>query len=254
MLPIYICEDEKEILELEADIVKQHIMIHNYDMQLALATSNPEEIVSAVKKHPVRGIYFFDVDLKNKQMDGFLLGKEIRKYDTYGFISYVTSFRELAYKTFEHHIEVLDYIVKDSPDGIESELTKGIGCCIDTVVSRMEAERTVSERACFTLHSHDCVRHIPLDEILFFETTSGSHKITLHTIFGHLDFIGQMRELTQSLPEYFFRCHRGYLVNLNQVKEVNRRGCYIVMKNGESCLVSRNLRTETVKRLENHIL
>ena len=61
-----------------------------------------------------RGVYFLDVELKDKSWDGFLLGCELRRRDPHGTLVYITSYGDLAWRTFQYHLEAFDYIVKET--------------------------------------------------------------------------------------------------------------------------------------------
>ena len=104
MLPIYIGEDDGAVLAEQKEYLEKQILIEGYDMEVALCSRYPEDILDAVKAAPRRGIYFLDVELKGEPMDGFSLGQEIRKLDTRGFLVYVTSFSDLAFETFRYHL------------------------------------------------------------------------------------------------------------------------------------------------------
>lgn len=112
MLPVYICEDDYEILCIQKEYIEKQILINGYDMKIAVCSRYPKEIIKSAMNFPQRGIYFLDVELKNEPMDGFGLGKIIRETDPRGFIIYVTAFEELAFETFRYHLEALDYIIK----------------------------------------------------------------------------------------------------------------------------------------------
>lgn len=237
MLPVYMCEDNAPIrAELEA-YLKNQILIEAYDMKLALSTRHPEEIIEAVKKAPGRGIYFLDVELNGESMDGFTLGQEIRKYDSRGFIIYVTSYKELAFETFRYHLEALDYITKENPDKMFADMSR----CLRVITDRMR-EDTGGHRPYFTIKIMDTVKHIPIDEILFFETGGRSHRILLHAEQNRIDFIGRMNELEKSLGERFLRVHRAYLINTSRIRGLDLKRREIIMDNGERCLFSKNVK------------
>ena len=105
MLPVYICEDEPEIRAAQREYLEKLILIEGYDMEIVMCSGHPEDIVEAVKESPGRGIYFLDIELRGESMDGFGLGKEIRKLDSRGFLIYVTAFQDLAFETFRYHLE-----------------------------------------------------------------------------------------------------------------------------------------------------
>ena len=175
MLPVYICEDEEKIREIQREYLEKQIMIEAYDMEIALCNGSPREILEAVKKAPGRGIYFLDVELKGEDMDGFALGREIRKLDPRGFLVYVTAYGNLAFETFRYHLEALDYIVKESREKME----EGLGKSLLVITQRMRAEQG-EHREFFSVKVMDVVKHVPVDEILFFEATPRTHRIALH--------------------------------------------------------------------------
>lgn len=192
MLPVYICEDEEKIRAALKEYLEKQIMMEGYDMEIALCSGHPEEIIKAVKESLGRGIYFLDIELKGEPMDGFGLGQEIRKLDSRGFLIYVTAFKDLAFETFRYHLEALDYIVKGNP----GKLKEGIRHCLEIITERMRKEKG-EEREFFSVKVMDVVRHIPVDEIVFFETAGRTHRIELHGLNDRLDFIGSMQELEE---------------------------------------------------------
>ena len=235
MLPIYICEDEDSVRAAQKSYLEKQILIEGYDMEVALCSRHPEEILKAVKAAPQRGIYFLDVELKGEPMDGFSLGQEIRKLDTRGFLVYVTSFSDLAFETFRYHLEALDYIVKENPE----KMYRGIQRSLAVITERMGKEQG-EQTEYFTVKAMDVVKHIPIDEIMFFETTGRTHRTELHGKYDRFDFIGSIQELEMQLGSRFLRVHRAYLVNVGQIGELDLKHREILMKNGEKCLFSRN--------------
>ncbi|MCI8559018.1 MAG: response regulator transcription factor [Lachnospiraceae bacterium] len=237
MLPIYICEDEEPIRNAERIWLEKQILIENCDMEIVLCTGSPEELLERLGDERRQGIYFLDVELKGASMDGFRLGQEIRKIDSRGFLIYVTAFRDLAFETFRYHLEALDYICKQ--DG--EQMQAGLSRCLKVVAERVKRDRG-EQQEYFTVKTLDVIRHIPLEEILYFATTGRTHRIELHAMQERLDFIGSMQELEERLGERFIRVHRAYLVRGAQIAQVNLKTREVVLKNGERCPFSRNMR------------
>lgn len=237
MISIYICDDANNIRKAIRTEVEKEILIHNYDMQVICDKGTPQELLDCIGGHENRGIYFLDVDLKGSPMNGFLLGQEIRKRDPRGFLIYVTAYEDLAFETFRYKLEALDYIVKSNP----SEMFGGIRRCLKVVKERITEERG---RDCkyFTVKYLDTVRHIPVNDILFFETGDKTHRILLHGMNGRMDFVGSMQNLETQLGDKFMRVHRAYLVNTEQIDHLELKKHQIVMKNGEICLYSRRIK------------
>lgn len=239
MLSIYLCEDDERIRNAERIWLEKQILIENFDMEIALCTGNPEELLDRIAREKKRGIYFLDVELKGASMDGFQLGQEIRKIDTRGFLVYVTAFPDLAFETFRYHLEALDYICKQEPE----QMYAGLAHCLKVIAERVDQEQG-GKREYFTVKTLDVVRHILMEEILYFSTSGRTHRIELHTMQERLDFIGSMQELEESLKPYFIRVHRACLVRADQIVQVDRKTNEVVLKNGERRPFSRGMRRQ----------
>ena len=244
MLPVYICEDDEKIRAAQKEYLEKQILMEGYDMEIVLCSGHPREIIQAVKESPGRGIYFLDIELVGEPMDGFGLGQEIRKLDSRGFLIYVTAFPDLAFETFRYHLEALDYIVKGNQD----KMQEGIRHCLKVITERMQKEKG-EEREFFSVKVMDVVKHVPVDEIMFFEAAPGTHRIALHGTNDWFDFIGSLRELEGQLGSRFLRTHRAYLVNVEQIAELDLKGREIRMKNGERCLFSKNMKGQLLERI-----
>lgn len=242
MLPVFICEDDEQIREAERIYLEKQILIKGYDMEIVLCTGNPEELLQVLSDKTRRGVYFLDVELKGCSMDGFTLGQEIRKRDTRGFLIYVTAFRELAFETFRYHLEALDYIWKQNTE----QMYAGISRCLNVITERMQKEQG-KQREYFTVKTLDTIRHIPIDQILYFATSKRTHRIELHAIQDRLDFIGRMQELEQELGQRFLRVHRAYLVNVEHIAQVDLKRREIVLKNKERCMFSRSSKNKLLE-------
>ncbi len=242
MLPIYICEDEEKIRDAERTWLEKQILIEDLDMEIALCTESPEELLKRLDEEPRQGIYFLDVELKGASMDGFGLGQEIRKRDARGFLIYVTAFQDLAFETFRYHLEALDYICKKNPQRMYEDLS----LCLRVIAERVSREQG-EQQEYFTVKTLDVIRHIPLNEIFYFATSGRTHRIELHAQQERLDFIGSIQELEERLAPQFIRVHRAYLVRKDQIAQIELKTREIVLKNGERCPFSKNMRQELFK-------
>ena len=80
---------------------------------------------------------------------------------------------------------------------------------------------------------------------------SQGHNLVFHTDEGDHVAAGTMKEAEEKLAgQGFFRCNKGYLVNLEQVDGV-RDGCALVR--GEALLISRPRKNEFLEALANFV-
>lgn len=232
MLAIIICEDDWKQRQKLEQYVKNYIMIESLDMELAFSTGNPTEVLEYVKSNPkLIGLYFFDVDLQH-EMSGLTLAAEIRKYDDMGKIVFVTTHGELSYLTFTYKVEAMDYIIKDTQENIQAKVCE----CI-----RVAHERTLNDRSgkkrLFKFKVGDTIRSIDVNEIIFFESSIASHKVSMHLENGEEEFYGALKDIEDQYEE-FYRCHKSFLINKNHISEVQKKERIVEMSNGETCLVS----------------
>ena len=79
---------------------------------------------------------------------------------------------------------------------------------------------------------------VDYDDILFFETSANIHKVILHAKDRQIEFSSTLKELTDRLDDNFVRCHRSFLVNKINIKEVDVKKRIICFTNGETCQMS----------------
>ena len=240
MIAVYLCDDEDAVRHQMKTALEWKIFVEDYDMKVVCAAATAQELLDAVEDNR-RSVYFLDVDLKDGEWDGFTLGQELRRRDPHGTLIYITSYGDLAWNTFQYHLEAFDYIVKE-----EDQTGVSAARCLEAVHARLLDERRDPAEV-FSLRSGDGVRHVPLDDILFFETVSKTHHVFMHTADSRVDFVGSLSELETKLGGRFVRVHRAYLVAVDKIEAVDRKR-NIVRVGGRECLLSRAGRAKLKKR------
>lgn len=242
MIGIYLCDDEDDVRRQIQAALERKIFVENYDMKVVCSAANGRELLNAVENSK-RGIYFLDVELKDGEWDGFQLGRELRRRDPHCTLVYVTGYGDLAWRTFQYHLEAFDYIIKE-PEQIEPAVSK----CLGEIHMRLLAERQ-DPAEMFTLRTGETVRHVPLKEILFFETASVAHHVLLHTSNSRMDFLGSLNDLEAQLGDRFIRTHRAYLVAVDKIEAVDLKHNKL-WAGGNECLLSRAGKAALRKRAE----
>ncbi|MGM0215874.1 LytR/AlgR family response regulator transcription factor [Enterococcus sp. AZ109] len=234
MVAIYICEDNLVFQQEICKTVENYLMIQAYDMQVALATAKPQEVIAAIQVEKARNIYFLDVDLKDETMNGFDLGKEIRKIDPRGFIIFITDHSELLAETFKYRLEAMDYIVKGDIANIQRRVRE----CLDSVQERLQQEQKETRRY-LPVKMNNEVFYVAIDEIYFIETSPHKHKVVLYAVDQQLDFFGNLQDLEEELGADFMRVHRSYLVNTKKIKQLDFKTNTIYFDDELSCFFTR---------------
>ena len=232
MLDIFVCEDNAAQRRTVVNIIQNTVLIEELDMQLTLDTGDPYMLLKKIKTSQNTGIYFLDIDL-NSSMNGMKLAQQIRLYDPRGFIIFITAHSELSYMTFQYRVEAMDFVLKDNPAEAKVKLRE----CLLHAMERHTLQTNKTHKV-YTLEVGGRKISVDYEDILFFETSSNIHKVILHAKDRQIEFPGALKELTGVLDGNFVRCHRAFLVNKNNIKEVDTKNRIIHFANGETCLMS----------------
>ena len=232
MLNIFVCEDNTIQRQSIVQIIQNAVLIEELDMQLVLDTKDPYMLLKKVKTSQNTGIYFLDIDL-NSNMNGMKLAQQIRLFDPRGFIIFISAHSELSFMTFQYRVEAMDFILKDNP----AEAKVKIRECLLNAMERYTLQTNKTHKV-YTIETGGRKISIDHDDIFFFETSSNIHKVILHAKDRQIEFSSTMKGLTNTLDDDFVRCHRSFLVNKNNIKEVDAKKRIIYFTNGETCLMS----------------
>jgi len=245
MLSVIICDDDPKWRKRMETAIMDYVAAKDYDMTLALSAGNPEEVLRYLERHPLqKGLYILDVDLKH-EMNGIALAAKIREKDLYGTIVFVTIHAELSYLTFRYKVEAMDYIIKDAPGSIRAEVEE----CIDLAYRRYVDDNVSKKDKVYQVKAGSQVRNIPFGDILFFEshpTTPG--KIILRTKDSRLEHYGTLRD-AENIDPRFYRCHKSFVVNVDNIQSVDKSKHEIVMQGGGTIFVTSRKITELLRRM-----
>lgn len=113
MLNVIIVENNSYQAEYLKKIVNQRIMINptpnSYDMQVALQSCEPADVISRVKHAAYLAI--LDIELGN-DLNGIDVAEAIRKKAEFAEIIFVTAYKEYLPYTVSRRVEPFDYILK----------------------------------------------------------------------------------------------------------------------------------------------
>lgn len=241
MLKVHVCEDNKEQQKNLEQCIEEIIAIENLKMEKGIITDNPEKMLEGIRQEKETGIFFLDIDL-NHEMNGVELARRIREYQPRCYIIFVTTHSEMSYMTFSYKVEAMDFIIKDNLKEIKNRVHQ---CLIHA--EKLQKDTAKESRKTYSVKQGERIKEVPYDDILFFEAASGSRKIVLHTKNTVMEFNGKIKEIESAMDERFYRCHRGVIVNKNNIEEVNEEEHLIYLYGGESCPMSVRLGKGIVK-------
>ena len=228
MIPIYICEDDTKQLEVISAVIKNRIMIENLDSYVHIATSDPIELLQAARVRTSSfGIYFLDIELKDSDLDGIMIGKRVRDLDPLGKIIYVTSHTDLSMSILKSNIEPTDYIIKEDIFDLKENVERMLSKIFEDV------KATPLQKDIFKIEFNDEIKFLPIKDIQYFSTSPGTpHKLEVHLTHAHMQFYDKIKEI-EKMNRHFIRCHKSYVINTQNVRTINKKTREITLANGE---------------------
>jgi len=246
MLSIFVCEDDQYYQNMVSECIQTYVRKEGLDIEVALCTSDPAQIIQFISKNKINGLYFLDIELEGGY-NGVNVAKVIRQHDPRGYIVFITAHPGYMSLTFEYKVEALAYIHKENAGNIQQKIHDCISDAYSKHVSRSDDGRYIFKTSGGGKIS--CV----YDDILFFETDKGTKRIIMHTQKRQYVFYDSLDNVIKSLPDgLFYQCHKSYVVNVGHVTDncicdLKQGKSYMTMSNGSRCLVSSRKRNGLLK-------
>lgn len=111
----------------------------------------------------------------------------------------------------------------------------------------LKLRRRMFNNEIFSFSTREGTIRTPYSQILYFEARN--KKIILCTGRRELEFYSSLESLTQKLPDYFLRCHKGFIVNKYLVTGVDSTRTCLHLAGGFRVPISRSYRGAVTEAL-----
>lgn len=214
---VAICDDEKI---MRTDLQKKIELYAKAHQQIILCNEfeSGEELLSASIS--------FDIVFMDYQMSGISgieTSEKLRHNKSNTAIIFLSNYSEVVFQSFE--VNTFRFLVKPLD-------SSKLFAALDDYYASLNSEKR------FLIKQSGTTYWVPFREIIYFEAQNQYTMIrTVDNIYKFSDTISKAEKI---LPqEYFVRCHRSYIVNLEHIR--NHTTTDILLDNGEKALISRNL-------------
>lgn len=231
MISVAIVEDEAAYAAQLREFLVRYSQESGQEFEISLF-SDGDEIVEGYKAQ--YDLILLDVEMKF--MDGMTAAEEIRRVDPEVVIIFITNMAQYAIRGYA--VDAMDYVLKPvSYFAFSQRLSR--------VIQRMKKRA----RRYMTISIKGGAQKLDIDKIYYVE--SQGHNLIFHTEQGDHVTSGTMKDVEGKLePLNFFRCNKGYLVNLEHVDSV-QGGCALV--GGKELLISRGRKNDFMEALANYV-
>lgn len=216
MLNFVICDDNSKILQKLSVTLENIFTKYNYDGVVSYQTNDVEDLLKYVDENKI-DVLFLDINLKSKTT-GLEVAEIIRKKNKNIYLIFMTG--HLEYAMLAYKFKTFDYIAK--PFTVER--------LEDTIVRLFDDIRGLP-RKYIKIDNKNTI----LDENEVEYIKKDGMKVVFHTVFREYEAYSSFNKLESSLPNNFFRCHKSFVINLNNVKNVDFVENRIYFQNNDFC-------------------
>lgn len=196
-MDLAVVDDEKVIREH----IREKIENQKPDYHVACFSSG-EELLAAEKQFD---IIFLDIQMGG--INGIEAAKQVREKNADAILIFITGIKEYVFEALD--IYAFHYLLKPVTEQKFTEVFEE--------ALREAGLRNMRRKKQLFINTRNKGITIDADNILYIESVS--RKVEIHTTQEVIEAYGALSELETRLGETFYRCHRGYLVNMAHIKE-----------------------------------
>ena len=226
-MKIAVCDDDKAAREHIVSLVKEQIQ----DAEI-MAFATGEEMLKAQNNFDIS---FLDVEMR--EISGMDVANHIRQKEqgnTKSIIIFVTGYEKYMNSAFD--VSAFHYLLKP----IDEEKFRNV---FGRALSELHAARKRTKRYILVRNS-GTQQKVYIKNIYYIE--SANKKVIIHTRTGVLDSYGKMDEWEQMTGSGFYRCHRCYLVNMEQIVSYNANTIKVV--NGDKLILAQKKYNDFIRQ------
>lgn len=241
MISVYLCDSNPKWLAKLQKCILSYQIRQDWILNITYAADSPDSLLNYIEIHrPSSGIYFLEMVFQSSG-NGIELGARIRRTDPDATLIFITKHEEYAMDTFRHHLMAFDYIIKNQ-DTIETQINNTLNC-----LEKQYLIRQTSKQKKLRIKTDDGYYFLTQKNILYIVSQYGKHKVFIHTVSKIFSVSCSLSKLTEELGNDFLLCHKGCLVNLQHIKEINRQNLTLLLDNNERLSCSTRSWTRLIK-------
>ena len=223
MIEIAVCDDETVIREQIQQFVRKKVPDSHIETYAA-----GEELLAANK---IFDLVFLDIQMEG--INGMDAARALRAKKAETILIFITGLKEYVFEAFD--VSAFHYLLKP----LEEKKLDGV---LERALKELNRRKT-QEKKQLLIQTRS--RHYNLDQSTIFYLESRGKKVEIHTLGETIEVYASISRLEEQLGNSFYRCHRGYLVNLAHITEY--RTDRIRLSNGDDVYLAKERYLSFVK-------
>lgn len=202
MIRFALCDDNVQLLSKLENMLEDIFLRHDLDASVVFTANTPKKLVDFISKNEV-DVLFLDVDL-NSQSNGIDIAKEIRKNNKSIYIIFLTGHFEYIVSAFE--CKTFDFIQK--PFSFSK---------LEHTILRLFEDISANTSKFISLNN----KHKLINQNLINYIQKNGMRTTYYLGLSTIESYGSFNKIGATLPDNFVRCHKSFIVNVNNISNVD---------------------------------
>lgn len=222
MINIAICDVEKNFVKEVYNVLSNISKKNNIDVFIDMFEHRNQFLSKFKKFEHQYNIIFINIDtnIYVDKITGIELAKCIKKLSPNTQIIFFSRSKKYVFEGYD--IGISNYLLKPTSEKLEEIDKKKIEKEFLKILNKLyEIKKNL-----FIIRKRDCLKVLNVEDILFFEARD--RKIIVITKNEKISFYDKMSNLEKILNKnLFIRCHRGFLINPEHIKEITSGNIYL---------------------------
>lgn len=219
MLNFIVCDDNVNILEKISKMLETIFINNSLDANIVLQASEGKPVIDFVRNNHI-DVLLLDINLKGK-ISGLHIAEELRKSNKNAYLIFTTA--HLEYAMLAYKFKTFDYLPKSITFERLEETILRLFCDLESSHKKNYIKIGKSQ----TIVCENDIQYIRRDGM----------KLVFHTTKQDYETYSSFAKIETFLPENFVRCHKSFIVNINNISNIEAATNIISFGNDDYCLI-----------------
>lgn len=233
MLNFVICDDNLNILDKFSKILESIFIKHNYDAEIGLKTSEVDELLDYIDENKT-DVLILDINLKANK-SGLEIASKVREKNKDTYIIFTTA--HLEYAMMAYKFKTFDYLAK--PVTYER---------LEETIVRLFEDINGSPKKYIKIDNKKTI--IDENEVQYIKRDG--MKLIFHTKSRDYETYSSFNKIQDSLPNNFVRAHKSFIVNINNIVNLDSVSNTICFDNDSFCDIGPKYKKDFIKEVKNY--
>ncbi len=233
MLNFGICDDNVNILDKFSKILENIFMKYEYDAKIGIKTSDVDELLDYVNDNKT-DVLILDINLKSNK-SGLEIASKVRERNKNTYFIFTTA--HLEYAMMAYKFKTFDYLAKP----VTSER-------LEETIVRLFEDINGKPKQYIKVDNKKTI--IDSSEILYIKRDG--MKLIFHTKSRDYETYSSFNKIMDSLPSNFIRAHKSFIVNLDNIVNLDSIGNVVYFDNGDTCDIGPKFKKSLIEEVNNN--